>query len=102
MQEITSSEFKDRILGEDVEERCCVVEVFKTDCEACHYNGTMFDVVSQKMDKHGYLDQLPLYRMNLDNVSPYLGRFFYAPQYVFLRTKRGQITELKTLRIPGE
>ena len=54
------------------------------------------------MTKHGYLEQLPLYRMNLDNINPYLGRFLYAPQYVYLKMKNGQITELKTLRTPGE
>lgn len=79
-----------------------MVEVFKVDCEACHYNGTMFDIVSQKLAKHGLLDQVSLFRMNLDNVNPYLGRFLYAPQYVFLRIKHGQITELKSLRIPGD
>ena len=62
----------------------------------------MYDIISQKMGKHGYLDRLPLFRMNLDNVSPYLGRFLYAPQYIYLKTKNGEITELKTLRIPGE
>ena len=77
--------------------------MFKTDCEACHYNGTMYDVISQKMAKHGYLAQVPFFRMNLDNVNPYLGRFLYAPQYVYLEIGvAGEIRVLKTLRIPGE
>ena len=54
------------------------------------------------MAKHGYLEDMPLFRMNLDNVSPYLGRFLYAPQYFYLETKNGEITELKSLRTLGD
>ena len=42
VKEVTSVEFKDRVLSQSK----CVVEVFKTDCDACHYNGTMYDIVS--------------------------------------------------------
>ena len=66
-----------------------IVEVYKKDCEACHYNSIMFDTFSQKMKKHGLLDEMPLFRMDLDNLNPYLGRFLYAPQYVYVRSREG-------------
>ena len=40
--------------------------------------------------------------MNLDNLCPYLGRFLYAPQYLYLEIKEGKIKEIKTLRSPGD
>ena len=40
--------------------------------------------------------------MNLDNVSPFLGRFYYSPMYIFLRIKDGQVKELKTMHPPGD
>ena len=83
-------------------DRTCIVEVYKNDCDACHYNGRMYDIFSQKLAKHDLLDKLPLYRMNLDNVTPYLGRFLYAPQYLFVRSSDGQIREIKTLNPLGD
>ena len=95
---ITSNSFEEHVMGTSQ----CVVEIFKNDCDACHYNGRMFDILSQKMHKHGYLDQIPLYRMNLDNVTPYLGRFLFVPQHIHITTKDGKITELKTMRPLGD
>ncbi len=57
----------------------CIVEVFKKECDACHYNARMYDILSQKMHKHGLLEKVALFRLDLDNINPYLGRFLYAP-----------------------
>ena len=97
--EVSSAEFPERVLKGTGK---CVVEIFKNDCDACHYNARMFDIFANKMSRHGYLNQVPLYRMNLDNLCPYLGRFLYAPQYLYLEIKEGQITELKTLLSLGD
>lgn len=105
--EVVSSDFKDRVLegegGARSTTRKCVVEIYKNDCDACHYNAKMYDIISNKLSRYGYLDdKVSLYRMNLDNISPYLGRFLYAPQYIYLDIVDGQIRELKTLRNPSD
>ena len=97
--EVSSAELPEMVLKKTGK---CVIEIFKNECEACHYNGRMFDIFSNKMSKHGFLTELPLFRMNLDNLCPYLGRFLYAPQYLYLEIKEGKITELKTLRSLGD
>ena len=62
----------------------------------------MFDLFSQKLHKHGLDTQLKLFRMNLDNVTPYLGRFLVAPQYLYVSSKDGAIKEIKTMRSLGD
>lgn len=84
MVEVVSSDFEDRVLKKRAGRSKCVIEIFKNDCDACHYNARMYDIISNKMRRHGYLDKVALYRMNLDNICPYLGRFLYAPQYIYL------------------
>ena len=40
--------------------------------------------------------------MDLDNVTPYLGRFLYAPQYLYIQSKDGVIKEIKTMHSMGD
>ncbi len=80
-------------------ERFCIIEIKKEGCGACSYNGKIFDLLSVKFREQGVL--VPFYRMNIDNQSPYTGKFFYSPLYLFLRKERGEITELLTLPTPS-
>ena len=50
--EVSSAEFPEKVLKISGK---CVLEIFKNDCDACHYNARMFDIFSNKMSKHGYL-----------------------------------------------
>jgi len=104
VKHITTSEFEDNVIQQKGNQatKQCVVEVYKKDCDACHYNARMYDILSQKMNRHGLLQKVPLFRMNLDNINPYLGRFLYAPQYLYVESTDGQITQLKTLRPLGD
>lgn len=58
--DITTNSFAEKVIGggkdkSDFGKRfCAVVEIYKNDCDACHYNGRMFDIFSQKMAKHDY------------------------------------------------
>jgi hypothetical protein len=52
------------------------------------------------LEKHGYLDQLPLFRLSIDNKVPYLGNFGYSPIYIYLRKQGTDIVEIKTLDPP--
>ena len=43
--------------------------------------------------------------MNLDNLTPYLGKFRYTPLYLYVRMKDSdptQIAEIKTIASPGD
>ena len=100
-----NSEQLDKLVVNNPDVKQCVIEVYKHDCPACKFNGTLFDVISQKMYKHGYLNQMPLYRMTVDNLTPYLGRFKYTPMFIYLKKKDDdltQISEIETMHPPGE
>ena len=58
------------------------------------------NVISRKMDKHGLLDQLPLYRMNIKNQVPYLGDFPHTPLHLYVRKEGEEIVEIKLLESP--
>ena len=76
----------------------CIVEVFKHDCPSCNFNGKVFNVFSQKMDRHGF--NLPLFRLAIDNKVPFLGNFGYSPIYMYVRKQGNEIVEIKTLDPP--
>ena len=75
------------------------MEIKKEGCGACSYNGRIFDILSLKLESQGL--QIPLYRMNIDNKSPYTGRFAYSPVYVFVRKEGTEVTELYTMPTPS-
>jgi hypothetical protein len=60
----------------------------------------VFNAFSKKLEKHGYLDKLPCYRLAIDNKVPFLGNFGYSPIYLFVRKRGSEIIELKTLDPP--
>lgn len=78
----------------------CIVEVFKHDCPSCNFNGKVFNALSRKLEKHGYGDRLPLYRLSIDNKIPFMGNFGYSPIYMYIRKRGNDIVELKTLDPP--
>jgi hypothetical protein len=52
------------------------------------------------LEKHGYLNKLPCYRLAIDNKIPYLGNFGYSPMYLYVKKENGRISEIKTLDPP--
>lgn len=91
--------FEDQIVKNDQVQQC-IIEVFKHDCPSCSYNGKVFNVFSRKLEKHGFLDKLPCYRLGIDNKIPYLGNFGYSPIYFYVRKQGNEIVEIKTLAAP--
>lgn len=58
------------------------------------------NVISLKMEKHGFLDQVPLFRMMIDNEIPYLGNLPHSPIHVYLRMEKENIVEIKLMDSP--
>lgn len=80
-------------------EQFCIIEIKKEGCFSCSYNGRIFDLLSLKFAEQG-LD-VPLFRMNIDNQSPYIGRFGYSPTYLFIRKDGREVSEIYTLPTPS-
>ena len=91
VQKVCSTNFEQEVLKgkAPTEESFCIVEVFKHDCPSCNFNGKVFNAFSRKLEKHGFLDKLPCYRLSIENKVPFLGNFGYSPIYLFVR-KRGE------------
>uniref|UniRef100_A0A7S3KB93 Uncharacterized protein n=1 Tax=Euplotes crassus TaxID=5936 RepID=A0A7S3KB93_EUPCR len=64
------------------------------------YNGKVFNAFSRKLEKNGILNQLPCFRLAIDNKIPYLGSFAYSPIYFFLKKEDGKVTEISIIDIP--
>jgi len=62
--------------------------------------GPIFALISLKLEKHGYLDDLPCFRLENSNEIPYLGNFGYSPIYLYVRKDQGKVVEVKTLEVP--
>ena len=58
VKEICADTFEREVVRNPKVEQC-VIQVFKTDCPSCMYNGKVFAAFSRKLEKHGYLDKLP-------------------------------------------
>ena len=52
------------------------------------------------MYKHGYLDQIPMFRIDLDNKIPYLGDMPHTPIALYIRKEGDQIVEITQLKTP--
>lgn len=79
----------------------CLLELKKNDCPACFFMGKLTDVLSLKMEKHGYLSNsgLPIFRMNNKNGTQFLGHSPYTPMYIYLKKSpiTGKLTEIRTI-----
>ena len=101
VKKICSKSFEEEILkNPKIGETGCIIEVFKHDCPSCNFNGKVFNVFSRKLERHGYLDKLPCYRLAIDNKVPFLGNFGYSPIYLYVRKQGDNIVEMKTLDPP--
>lgn len=96
VKKIVGDEFEVKVL-KDPSVKQCIVEVFKHDCPSCNFNGKVFNAFSRKLEKHGYLNELPLFRVNIHNKIPFLGNFAYSPIYLYIRKEGEAIVEIKTL-----
>ena len=78
----------------------CVVEVIKDHCPACFQCKFVTDILSRKMEKHGVLDQIPIYRIKINNEIPWLGEFPHSPIHLYLKKDGNDVIELKQLKSP--
>lgn len=99
VKKIASSNFE-QLVVKNPNVKQCIVEVFKHDCPSCAFNGKVFNSFSRKLEKHGYLEELPLFRLSIDNKVPHLGNFGYSPIYFHIKKEGDQIVEIKTLDAP--
>mmetsp|Transcript_61617 Transcript_61617/g.84816 ORF Transcript_61617/g.84816 Transcript_61617/m.84816 type:complete len:210 (-) Transcript_61617:63-692(-) len=96
---LNSANFKEHVIDDPNVEQC-IIEVFKKDCPACAQMGPIFALISLKMERHGYLDDLPCFRTDNANEIPYLGNFGFSPMYLYVKKDQGKIVEIKTLSVP--
>ena len=63
--------------------------------------GKLIDVLSLKMEKHGYLSNsgLPIFRMNNKESTQFRGFAPYTPMYLYLRKSpiSGKLEEIRTI-----
>ena len=52
------------------------------------------------MHKHGLLDQLPIFRMKIDNQVPFLGELAYSPIHFYIKKEGDQIVEISQIKTP--
>jgi hypothetical protein len=101
VKKICSANFeKEVIKNPKVGETGCIIEIFKHDCPSCNFNGKVFNAFSRKLERHGYRDRLPCFRLAIDNKVPFLGNFGYSPIYLYVRKRGESVIELKTLDPP--
>lgn len=101
VRKICAATFEEEIIKNPrIGETGCIIEIFKHDCPSCNFNGKVFNVFSRKLEKHGFLDRLPCYRLGIDNKVPFLGNFGYSPIYLYVRKRGESVIELKTLDPP--
>lgn len=101
VKKLCAKNFQQEIVNNPaIGETGCIVEVYKHDCPSCQFNGKVFNALSRKLEKHGYGDKLPLYRLAIDNKIPFMGNFGYSPIYMYIRKRGNDVVELKTLDPP--
>jgi len=77
-----------------------VIEIIKDHCPACFISKFNTNILSRKMERHGFLDQVPIYRMHINNQVPWLGEFPHSPMHIYLRKEGDDIVEMKLLDSP--
>jgi len=77
----------------------CIIEVFGDHCGACQSAAVILAALTNKMKKHGYLSEMPLFQLKQENEVPFLGQTVYTPALFYVRKDKqtGQIKEIKTL-----
>ena len=77
-----------------------MIEIIKDHCPACFISKFNTNMISRKMEKHGLLSKLPLYRMKITNQVPWLGDFPHTPMHLYVRKEGNDIVEIKLLDSP--
>ena len=91
VQTVNSKSFEEKILKDNSFDEF-MIEIKHEGCPTCYMLGKMFDHVSQKFYKHGYLKNFRFFRVDTHNDLPFLGEFAATPTYLFCRKKEdGQI-----------
>lgn len=96
---LNSETFEDEILKNKQVEQC-VIEVIKDHCPACFISKFNTNLISRKLEKHGLLDRLPIYRVKITNQIPWLGDFPHTPMHLYVRKEGTDIVEIKLLDSP--
>jgi hypothetical protein len=75
-----------------------IIEIWKEHCQACAFAKPIFSAFSRKMHKHGYQNEIGLYRMKLNNQSKFLGNFAFSPMYLYVKKNAaGELIEIETI-----
>jgi hypothetical protein len=80
-----NAETFEKMVVQDTSFDQCVIEIIKDYCPACMFAKFDTNLFSRKMQKHGYLQKLPVFRMKIDNQIPWLGDFPHSPLHLYLK-----------------
>ena len=81
---INSNGFKKEIM-ENPKVKHVILEVYQKHCMACMFSNKLTSVLSRKLEKHGYSNDLHMFRMDIDNNVPELGNIQASPTYLYIR-----------------
>lgn len=76
----------------------CILEVVKDHCPGCMATKPITNVLSRKMEAHGLLQQLPIFRMDIHNESPYIYDLPHTPIHLYIRKEGGKIVEINMMK----
>jgi hypothetical protein len=55
--------------------------------------------LSRKLEKHGLLSELPMFRMKSEDIDPLLGSVNFSPAYLYLKKHQGRLSEIEVIRV---
>ena len=99
LSKVICSDSFEREVIQDTSFEHCIIEVFGDHCGGCQAAAVILAALTNKMKKHGYLSEMPLFQLKQENEVPYLGQIGYTPAFFYVRKDKqtGQITQIKTL-----
>ena len=97
--EVVCSDNFEEVVLKDTSFEHCIIKVFGDHCGGCQAAAVIMAALTHKMERHGYLKEMPLFHLKQENEVPYLGVIGYTPTFFYLRKDKvtGQIKEIKTL-----
>lgn len=96
---MNTDNFKEEIIDNpDVKQ--CIITIVKDHCHACKNAKLTSNILSRKLHKNGFLDQIPMFYTDIHNINPHLINSMHSPNTIFLKKEGSQIVEIKTLTTP--
>uniref|UniRef100_A0A7S3CI13 Uncharacterized protein n=1 Tax=Strombidium rassoulzadegani TaxID=1082188 RepID=A0A7S3CI13_9SPIT len=98
--EVNSETFeRDVIKNEKIDQ--FLLQIVKDGCQGCYYGKVLMVALSNKLKKHGLQEKLPIFVMDTNNYSPYIGNVSYTPYFLYVRKEGDKVVEIKTLESPS-